>query len=601
MASDDDNEYPQPDKTEVLCGNDIIIKRTHETFSWIQKRMDAAIDSDGPAINVLYEPIWSGLVSVTKRGVKMRVVTEITSNNISYCKKLIEISELRHLDGIRTNFGIADGKQILLHGVSKEKDPLSQAVLTSVKGLVEAQQYMFENLWNKAIPGTQKIKEIEEGIKPDVIETITDPAKINNLYLNLLRSATTEIMLIIPTANTMSHQADVGIFALLKEIIQGKHNIKNKNKNINVKILVPLQKNKNHYNIHHQQQQKEHNILISSSLFSSVPIQFRNIETDSTTKSIIAIIDNKESLVIEIKDDTKDTFADSIGFATYSNSRATVLSYISIFENFWKQSDLVQKLKESEELQKDFVHIAAHELRNPIQPILGLSSILMKNIPDEKELHNTIKIINRNAKKLIQLTSDILDVTKIETNNLDLQIELFDLNDLISYIVEDYNNQPEIENIKIDYEFTIPNRLNENYEYGKSKNLSKKETNPTYILADRTRITQVLSNLKNNAIKFTASSSEAEEEQGIIKIIVDKKDDVQGKVHIHVKDNGTGIDSSIINDLFSKFTTKSKGGTGLGLYISKMIIEAHDGSIWARNNEDDERGATFSFSLPLAM
>ncbi|MGN6708319.1 MAG: hypothetical protein ACTHKF_03110, partial [Candidatus Nitrosocosmicus sp.] len=311
MASDDDNEYPQPDKTEVLCGNDIIIKRTHETFSWIQKRMDAAIDSDGPAINVLYEPIWSGLVSVTKRGVKMRVVTEITSNNISYCKKLIEISELRHLDGIRTNFGIADGKQILLHGVSKEKDPLSQAVLTSVKGLVEAQQYMFENLWNKAIPGTQKIKEIEEGIKPDVIETITDPAKINNLYLNLLRSATTEIMLIIPTANTMSHQADVGIFALLKEIIQGKHNIKNKNKNINVKILVPLQKNKNHYNIHHQQQQKEHNILISSSLFSSVPIQFRNIETDSTTKSIIAIIDNKESLVIEIKDDTKDTFADS--------------------------------------------------------------------------------------------------------------------------------------------------------------------------------------------------------------------------------------------------------------------------------------------------
>ena len=89
----------------------------------------------------------------------------------------------------------------------------------------------------------------------------------------------------------------------------------------------------------------------------------RNIETDSTTNSVIFVIDRKDSLVIEIKDDTKDKFVDSVGFATYSNSRATVLSYVSIFESFWKQSELVKKLKESEELQKDFVHIAAHELK----------------------------------------------------------------------------------------------------------------------------------------------------------------------------------------------------------------------------------------------
>jgi two-component system sensor histidine kinase VicK len=111
---------------------------------------------------------------------------------------------------------------------------------------------------------------------------------------------------------------------------------------------------------------------------------------------------------------------------------------VSIFESFWKQSELVKKLKESEELQKDFVHIAAHDLRNSIQPILGLSSLLMKTKPtDEKEYQNIIKIINRNAKKLIQLTSDILDVTKIETNNLNLQMEIFNLDDLISDIVED--------------------------------------------------------------------------------------------------------------------------------------------------------------------
>jgi two-component system, OmpR family, sensor histidine kinase VicK len=295
---------------------------------------------------------------------------------------------------------------------------------------------MFENLWNKAIPAIQKIKEIEESIKPDVIETITDPTKINNRYLNLLRSAKKEIMLIIPTANTTNHQTDVSVFSLLKEMLEENDS----NKNIKIRILAP-KINNHHHNTTQQQHLPNDQDALLLLFLSSLPIIWRNIETDSTTKSIIAIIDNKESLVIEIKDDAKYTFADSVGFATYSNSRATVLSYVSIFESFWKQSELVKKLKESEELQKDFVHIAAHELKNPIQPILGLFSLLMKKIPDEKELHNTIKIINRNAKRLLQLTSDILNVTKIETNNLNLQKELFNLNDLITDIIEDYINQ----------------------------------------------------------------------------------------------------------------------------------------------------------------
>jgi signal transduction histidine kinase len=221
----------------------------------------------------------------------------------------------------------------------------------------------------------------------------------------------------------------------------------------------------------------------------------------------------------------------------------------------------------------------------------------MNDIPDKKNLINMIKIINRNAKKVIKLTSDILDVTKIETNNLNLQKELFNLNDLISDIVEDNNNQPEIENINIEYEFVFPKRSDDKYGYEKDERLFQKEINPIYILADRTRITQVLSNLLNNAIKFTSSSKE---EQGIIKIIVEKIEE-EKKVYVNVKDNGKGIDSSIINHLFSKFITKSTGGTGLGLYISKRIIESHGGSIWAKNNGDSDRGAMFSFSLPLAM
>ena len=181
-----DDYVPEPDKTEVLYGNDNIIKRTLETFSWVKKSIEGAVDSAGPVIHVLYEPIWTSLVALKEKGVKIRSVTEVTINNVSHCKKLLEVCELRHLDGVRTNFGIADGKEVLLHGVSQETNPLSQAIVTSVTGLVEAQQYMFGNLWKTSIPAIQKIKEIEQGIKPDIIETITDPIKIQNLYLDLV-------------------------------------------------------------------------------------------------------------------------------------------------------------------------------------------------------------------------------------------------------------------------------------------------------------------------------------------------------------------------------------------------------------------------------
>ncbi len=207
---------------------------------------------------------------------------------------------------------------------------------------------------------------------------------------------------------------------------------------------------------------------------------------------------------------------------------------------------------------------------------------------DEKEYHDIIKIINRNAKKLIQLTSDILDVTKIETNNLNLQKELFNLNDLVSDIIEDYINQLENENIKLESEFLYC-ECNDNMNKSEERFDKKVKLYSLYLFADKIRITQVLSNLINNAVKFTM--------KGIIKIIVEEKDKDK-KVFINVTDSGSGIDPSIIPYLFSKFLTKSKGGTGLGLYISKNIVEAHGGKIWAKNNEDG-KGATFSFSLPL--
>ena len=230
-----------------------------------------------------------------------------------------------------------------------------------------------------------------------------------------------------------------------------------------------------------------------------------------------------------------------------------------------------EQLKIQGKMQKEFINIAAHELRTPIQPILGLSEVLHSKEEDE-EKRGLMEIISRNAKRLHHLTEDILDTSKIESQSLKLNKEQININDLISNVVQDHRNQ-----IKKDDNITLL------YE-------SKNDIN-FFVKADRYRITQVISNLLNNAIKFT--------KEGTISVTLEKKkEDNQQEVLVSVKDSGTGIHSDILPRLFSKFATKAEKGTGLGLFISRSIVEAHGGRIWGENNIDG-KGARFSFTLPL--
>jgi len=242
-------------------------------------------------------------------------------------------------------------------------------------------------------------------------------------------------------------------------------------------------------------------------------------------------------------------------------------------------------------MQKEFINIAAHELRTPIQPILSLSQILHSRKEDgggEQE-EEIVDAIVRNAKRLQHLTDDILDVTRIESKSLNLKKERVDLNDLIAVVVEDYRRQ--IEKASSDH------NSNPNVIYEEP---NKEEDKAIFVEADRQRLIQVISHLLSNAIKFTTGE---EGERGTISIGVEKKGDQE--VIVSVRDTGSGIDKEILPRLFTKFTTKSYQGTGLGLYISKSIIEAHGGKIWAENNnnnngnEKERRGATFYFTLPL--
>jgi signal transduction histidine kinase len=313
-------------------------------------------------------------------------------------------------------------------------------------------------------------------------------------------------------------------------------------------------------------------------------INLRFIEPNLQTKVSLLIADRKFSLAIELKDDAAHKSYEAVGLATYSNSKATVLSYVSIFENLWKQTELYEGLKEIDKLKDEFINIAAHELRTPIQPIIGLSGILRSQIKDSKQ-QELLDVIVRSAKRLQRLSEDILDVTRIESHNLMLRKEKFNLNEIISNAISDTTNQVIVKENK---ENSIKLEFTNSRDKGKGEDGGEQGNSPAIIEADKGRISQVVSNLLANAVKFT--------KEGTVKVVTEKKDN---EIVISIKDTGAGIDPEILPRLFTKFATTSTTGTGLGLFISKSIVEAHGGRIWAKNNFDG-KGATFYFSLPLS-
>jgi two-component system sensor histidine kinase VicK len=558
------NAHSLSETTEALFGNEKIIERTLECFSRLKERLDGCIDHTEPAIHVI-EPIWGELVKLRKKGIQMRLVTEITPENLVYCKRLMEIAEIRHVEGVRSNFGVGDGKVYLGHTISQQDKPLSHAILSNVSGIVEAQQYLFEVLWSKAIPSELKIREIEQGVDRQFIETIQEPSRILKVGFDLVKSATNEIMILFSTSNAFHRQMEyAGAADLLRELA-----IK---KGVKVRILTPLDET-----IERTVQKLREVQQGEPELQEKIDIDIRYIESHQQTKVTILLIDKKFSLTVELKDDTKDNSYDAIGLATYSNSRSTVFSYASIFESLWNQTELYHQIKEANSKlnilnnsQKEFINTAAHELRSPIQPILGLSEILISKLKDSEE-RELIDVIHRNAKRLKRLAEDILDVTRIESRSLKLNKEHFNLKDIIVNCINDVTT----------------NRYSNNYNSNTAKVLV--EHKDIFIEADKERIFQVISNLLNNAIKFSDS-------EGSTSIRSERND---SDVIVIIKDTGLGIDPEIMAKLFTKFATKSFGGSGLGLYISKSIIEAHGGKIWAKNNLD-EKGASFSFSLPLS-
>lgn len=513
----------------------------------------------------------------------IRWITNIEEECVELVKTFLDLNmQIKHVKNLPPiNFAVGK-KEVNLTIEKMEGGKMIQSLIASNEPSYVTYFYsIFEQLWSEGVDAQDRIRNIAEGRAEETdIEIIANPKKgIDNAW-KILRSAKKEILIICSTSNAFRRQLQIGGLQLLKGIVE-KNNVK-------VRILVPAD--------------AEAKLTIKEISISNPGIDIRSLEEALQTCITIVVVDRKECVIVESKDDTKETSYDAAGISTYSNSKAIATSYVSIFESLWNQTELFEELKKSNRqlanlykqviaaneqmktssnMQKEFINVAAHELRAPIQPILGLAEVLRQQNqqPDNKEdqmyseNYELLNVIIRNAKRLQQLTENILDVTKIENNSMELNKEEFILNKAVLESFTDFANQlskEQKENVKL---------------------IVALDEGDILVVADKHRINQVINNLLNNALKFT--------KQGQITLSTEKEKKYGKEAIVKIQDSGPGIDPDIMPRLFTKFATKSYSGTGLGLFISKSIVETHGGKMWAENNLDG-KGATFLFTLPIA-
>jgi two-component system sensor histidine kinase VicK len=549
-----------PEKTEVLYGLDNIINTNLQFLSKAHRIDSCGDDKAAPAIIEInaYKEL---LFEIKSRGIKVRYITDITKYNVHYCKELMKfVDDTRHLDGIKSNFSVSETEYLDSITTVQKTQSTPHIIYSNVRDIVEQQKYVFESFWNKAIPAEQRIREIEEGIEPEFFEVIAEHKRTSQIFLDLTKSVKNEALFLFPNDKAMIRAYRLGVIDHLIKASQ-------KQNSANIKIICPLSKE-------------------NSDIVRKVSEQAPNIRILNGTDSLYGmyIIDGEKMFRVEMREPKAETFAEAIGFALYSNRKNTVESFRSIYELLWNERVLNEELKKTYKMQEEFIkmqqefiNIASHEMKTPTQAILAYSTLVERH-PERRD--EMIQAITRNAVRLQKLTEDILDVTRIESNTLKLKKEQFDLNEKIRNVIDDASHVLDDRN----------NAIKILFDPEPKKDVQGKQC--TIIKADKVRIYQVIFNLLSNAIKFTNKVA------GNSISIAAMNDGENNQVIVSVKDTGEGIDPEMLQKLFTKFATKSHTGTGLGLFISKSIIEAHGGRIWAENNKDG-KGASFYFSLPL--
>ena len=541
----DDRDDDVTEKTEVIYGAENVLNRAIQGIPLAKETIDLCGEEDGPSAIVANEPILKKYIEASKRGVRIRQITEITKTNILDCKKLMGCMEQRHLYGLYGYFVIVDGKQFHSHAYGQEAKSFPHMVTSTVMVFVQQQQYFFNTLWERAIPAEQRIKEIEEGRAPEKLEIIQDTQKSISRAFDIMNKTQKELLVLFATQRTFT-------FALRGEAADIYRKL-SKN-GVDIKLLVP-RGGADQF----EEENNEQIAKVREEISSSINLRFSDV--DLNTRITIMISDRNEFMSWELKDDTLNDPYLAGGIATYSNIKALASSYATIFDNLWKITEFAEnlrianiKLEGNDKAMKEFINIAAHELRTPIQPILGLSEMLSNARNDPQQHGKFVEIIVRNAHKLENLAEDILDVTRIESGRLQLSMEMIDLYELVDSVVHDFQRfLPSDGKVKMNYQKLNDGR-NDEEDYRVSH---------LAIIGDPERIAQVLSNLLRNALKFT--------KEGTISVRVGRNDSPSSsEAIVYISDSGQGIDPEVMHKLFEKFTSKSERLMG-ARYGEKII------------------------------
>ena len=302
--------------------------------------------------------------------VKIRFITDITKDNIDYCKQLMKyVEELRHLDGVKRNMVVLE-KEYADIATLLEPKPITQVISSNSHTIVEKNRYFFENLWNRALPAKQKIKEIEAGIAPEFFEVTTDHEKASQVIIDLAKSVNNEALFFLPNDKAMVRIDRLGVIDHLIKVAQNVGNT------TTIRIICPL---------------SEVNRDIVKKISEYAPT-IRILDGNNSSYSMY-IVNSEKFASAELREPA-EKFSEAIGFALYSNRKITVDLFKSFFQLLWSERVLNEELENHDKMQREFINLASHEIKTPTQAILGFSEITNQH-PEKRD--EMIEAIQRNA------------------------------------------------------------------------------------------------------------------------------------------------------------------------------------------------------------
>jgi two-component system sensor histidine kinase VicK len=556
-------------KTRILRGSKNTTNAIVRLISQSKTRIDVCCSYKVQSLAISEKFFRKAIVDAKKEGLEFRIIMKITKDNISYCRNLMKIVELRHLDGLKGNFLLNEKECVYATPILKERKIIPRLLHTNINEFLEQQHNFFDTFWNISISAQERIRQIEGEIQPHHIDIIRNSKRAESLFVSEVQYAKSEVLILVNSIEYLIYLTEIG---LVDSMIKAKSNSANI-------IILYSEDNDSRVSVNFDAAQLK--------TISDLK-EYTQIRRISGIQGNILIIDNSKVLAIS---EGVEGNVDNNPFAVYSDNKSLVNNFGVLLDALLNEAEILdsiivakdnlanlnrqlveanEQLKNHDKLQQEFINIAAHELRTPIMPIIGYAELLSEDIGgDDEDKQKYIEKIIDNAKRLQRFAESILDITKIESKTLNLKKEKLNLNDLILTVIDDLTLMKS------------------------KKDLVKLRYQPReeiIVEADRNRLSQVISNLLINAYNFT--------KEGFILITAEKSD--VNLATVRIEDNGSGIDAEIMPRLFSRFATNSSSGTGLGLFISKSIIEAHGGNIWAENNASrNKKGAVFAFSIPL--